>query len=144
MIFFDTSALVKRYVYESGSERVDEMLEKNIMSSAISKLAYPEILAAFTRRCREGEYSKDWLDKIINNFHIEMEKVLIIELRDELLPIIRRLISKHPLKGADAVHLASALWLKDNIAVNVSFSASDLNLLKVAEIEGLKVINPME
>lgn len=141
MIYFDTSALVKRYVFENGSQMVDEIIE-NIVSLATSKLTYPEMLSAFARRHREGEYSKDWLDRIIENFHIELANFIVIELQNELRPKVKSLIFKHPLRGADAVHLASAVWLKNSTAENITFVASDMNLLKAAEMEGLHIMNP--
>ncbi len=49
MIFIDSSALVKRYLREKGSERVQKTLcSENLL--AVSKLAYPEVLSAFMRK----------------------------------------------------------------------------------------------
>ncbi|MBI3592196.1 MAG: type II toxin-antitoxin system VapC family toxin, partial [Nitrospirae bacterium] len=67
MIYFDTSALVKRYVKERGSEKVDALLKDSTIV-VTSKLTYPEMLSAFTRRHREGTFSLKWLNKIVHNF----------------------------------------------------------------------------
>lgn len=54
----------------------------------------------------------------------------------------RRLIQTHPLRGADAVHLSSALWVGEEIGHPLRFIASDGPLLRAATIEGLEVMDP--
>jgi len=142
MIYFDSSALVKRYLREAGTESVNAILlsEKTI---AISKLAYPEILSAFMRKHRAGELAQKPLRSVIDQFESDWKHFFIIEFHDDLFPAIKALIEKYPLKGADTVHLSSALWLKYTAREDVKFVASDLNLLKAAESENLHVINPI-
>jgi len=62
----------------------------------------------------------------------------------QLLPIIKRVMAKHPLKAADSVHLSSALWLAKISNVSVTFVASDANLLQAAKLEDIGTINPEE
>jgi hypothetical protein len=49
---------------------------------------------------------------------------------------------KHSLKGADVVHLASALWIQKATKETVSFVASDIQLLRAAKAEKLDIVNP--
>ena len=79
---------------------------------------------------------------MLDQFEADWKTVFVIELHDELLPTVKLLLTKYPLKGADTVHLSSALWLKWAAKADVTFVASDTNLLKAARGEGLKVINP--
>ena len=60
----------------------------------------------------------------------------------EVFQFVDRVIERHALKGADSVHLSTALWLKETMKENVVFVASDLELLKAAEAEKLKTLNP--
>lgn len=143
MIYFDSSALVKRYVEEDGSDRANSILA-NTAIIATSKLTYPEILSAFARKHKTGEISIEWFNKIIENFETEWEYFLIIEIQDELLPLIRKMIKKHYLKGADSIHLSSALWLKHAAKEDITFVTSDINLLKAAQGENFQIINPQE
>jgi len=46
LLFFDTSALVKRYYEEPGTQTVDELIE-NDRTVVISSLAVIETLSAF-------------------------------------------------------------------------------------------------
>jgi len=142
MIYFDSSALLKRYLKEDGSESVNAILlsEKTIVTS---KLAYPEILSAFMRKHRAGELVGKSLRSVIDQFESDWKHFFIIEFHDDLFPTMEALIEKYPLKGADTVHLSSALWLEQTSREDVKFVASDLNLLKAAESENLHVINPV-
>ncbi|MGA2936134.1 MAG: hypothetical protein ABSF52_03435 [Syntrophobacteraceae bacterium] len=47
-------------------------------------------------------------------------------------------------KGSDKVnaHLSTALWLKQTMNEDVVFVASDLELLKAAKSEKLRILNP--
>ena len=141
MIYIDSSALVKRYLKEKGSEQVQKTLScENLL--AASKLAYPEVLSAFMRKYRAGELGEGSLKKVIDWFLSDWDRLIIVDLNDGLLPIIRTLVHNYPLKGADAVHLASALWLAQSLKENLVFMASDQTLLKAALSEQLLVLDP--
>ena len=63
-MYIDSSALVKRYLRESGSDRVQAIVaDADVI--ATSKLAYPELLSAFMRKHREGEIKKRTLRTIL-------------------------------------------------------------------------------
>jgi len=141
MIYIDSSALVKRYLKENGSEQVQKTLSGNNLLAA-SKLAYPEVLSAFMRKHRAGELGEGPLKKVIDWFLSDWDRLIIVEMNDGLLPILRTLIYNYPLKGADAVHLASALWLSKSLKENLVFMASDQTLLKAALSEQLLVLDP--
>jgi uncharacterized protein len=141
MIYFDSSALVKRYIEESGSDVVQSLLDRDT-SAATSKLAYPEILSALTRKQRSGELTKRSLQAAVQQFEADWAGIVVVEFHDELLPAMKSLLLKHHLSGADTVHLSSALWLKRALQSDLAFVASDLNLLKAARAERLEVINP--
>ena len=141
MIYFDSSALVKRYIEESGSDVVQSLLDRDT-SAATSKLAYPEILSALTRKQRSGELTRRSLQAAVNQFEADWEGIVVVEFHDELLPTMKSLLLKHHLRGADTVHLSSALWLKRSVQSDLAFVAPDVNLLKAARAERLEVINP--
>jgi predicted nucleic acid-binding protein len=141
VIYFDSSALVKRYVKEQGSDAVQSLIERGD-GLATSKLTYPEILSAFGRKHRAGELVRALFQGLVVQFEADWKSVFVVEFHDELLPTVRLLLTKYSLKGADTVHLSSALWLRRGVEVDVTFVASDVSLLKAAQGERLKVINP--
>jgi predicted nucleic acid-binding protein len=142
MNYFDSSALVKRYVEETGTNSVKSILSRG-GEIATSKLTYPEILSALMRKHRAGEIAKKPLQDIVARFGRDWYHILVLEFHNDLLHIVKFLIEKHPIKAADAIHLSSALWLKLSSKIDVTFIASDLNLLKAAQAEKLQIINPL-
>jgi len=141
LIYLDSSALIKNYSQEPGTHRVREILSAADRCS-ISKIGYAEICAAFGRKGRENP--KDRRVHLIGfqRFQEDWKLLNIVELEDDLLPVIRGLTEKHPLRGADAIHLASALWLERILRDEVIFVAADGRLLETARDEKLKTVNP--
>ena len=141
MIYLDSSALVKRYLKEKGTDVILSLSTQEEFI-ATSKLAYPELLSAFMRKKRAGELEDEPLQSVLSRLDADWPKLFIIEVHDELLPMIKTLIGKYPLRGADSVHLASALWLESTTRAGVTFVASDVNLLNAAATENMKILNP--
>lgn len=141
MIYLDSSALIKKYSQESGTDAVREMLA-GTDRSGISKIAYAEVCAAFGRKNRENPRDRKIHQKGFQSFEEDWKLFTIVELGDDLLPVIRDLTEKYPLRGADAIHLASALWLGRTLRETVTFVTADTRLLEAAQSERLKIINP--
>lgn len=141
MIYLDTSALVKKYVIEEGTGEVRALL-KNEDTIITSKLTYAEVCASFARKLREGNLEKVSYNKAWESFFNDWEVFTLVEIREEIFPLIHKLTQTHPLRGADAVHLSSALWVGNEIGQSLIFVASDILLLRAAAKEGLEVMNP--
>jgi predicted nucleic acid-binding protein len=143
MIYFDSSALVKNYVLEDGSSMVAKLILENF-NNATSKLTYAEMLSALVRRTRSGDLSLQKMREVIHQFEDDWNSLLIVDLHNDILPMIKKAIEKHQLKAADSIHLASAMWLKASLKEDIVFASSDLNLLKAARNERLSPINPQK
>ena len=144
MTYLDTSALVKRYVKEEGSEIVGSLFatEERLITA---KIAYAEALAAFCRRRREGYLAEKDYASLCQRFESEWEAYIdVVELTDRVLKDTRRLIDNYPLRGSDAIHLASALLIKNRVKGEFTFLCSDRNLLDAAGKEDLNTANPEE
>jgi predicted nucleic acid-binding protein len=142
MIYIDSSALVKRYVSEPGSEAMDRLLAEHPYAAA-SRLAYPEILSALNRKRAMKDISTRVFDEMAKAFESDWRKLFILELDDALLPIMKKAIRKHSIRGADAVHLASAMWLRSTLKEDVIFACSDRKLLDAARSERLVAFEPV-
>ena len=140
MIYFDTSALIKRFVEEKGSALVQSMVESG-EAVATAKIAYAEVFAGLTRKMREGNLAEVQYDLACRQFETDWHAYIRVELNDDLLFLARDLIRRHGLRGFDAVHLASALVLSGAIDEEVSFAAADRRLLRAAAAEGLRAVN---
>jgi predicted nucleic acid-binding protein len=112
LVYFDSSALVKLVVEESGSDLVAELWD-NCDAALSSRLAYPEVRAALAASARNHDLGDDDLvaaERAWEEFWAATRPV-------ELTPAVERqagqLAKSYALRGADAVHLASALAVND-------------------------------
>jgi predicted nucleic acid-binding protein len=140
VIYLDTSALVKRFVNEKGSALVESLVQRK-EAVASAKIAYAEIFAGLTRKLREGNLSKAQYALACRQFERDWHAYVRVGLEDNVLILARDLIKRHPLRGYDAVHLASALGLKIALGEEITFAAADGRLLKAAEAEKLLPLN---
>lgn len=140
MNYFDTSALVKRFVEEPGSAAVDALVSAGPVGTAT--VAFAEVHAGLARKQRDGDLTHAEYDTACRQFEAEWSAYLRIELREDVLKLARDVIRRHPLRGFDAIHLASALTLKRALAEDVTFVASDEGLLQAARAERLADANP--
>lgn len=143
LAYFDTSALVKAFVEEPGSDEVRNLLKGAEMPCA-SLIAYVEAVSALCRKRRERELSQSEFEEGCESFKRIWEGILIIELGHEIVSLAERLLCTHPLKALDAVHLASALWIKGETGEDVTFITSDKSLASAAREEGLDIVEILE
>ena len=144
MIYYlDSSALVKRYAAESGSDKVTGLIEGE-HKIAVSWLAIPETLSAVVRRAKGGSISADDLAAIRSQLNQDMQRFIIVEVHGAPVDGIETLIARHALRGADSIHLSTALWLGKAAKSPVVFVASDNELLNAARAERIKTFNPAE
>lgn len=140
ILFVDSSVLIKLYIAEPGSERMRWAATQGDTVAA-SRLAFAEIHAAFARRRREGLLLASEFEQLQHRFSEDWEELTQLPIGAEILTLIPGLCDRHPLRGADAVHLASALFLRQE-GLEVTFACSDRQLLEAAAAEGLATLNP--
>ncbi|MBI5179487.1 MAG: type II toxin-antitoxin system VapC family toxin [Nitrospinae bacterium] len=139
--YVDTSALAKRYFAEPGTERMNALLAGNV-KTATSILTYAEMLAVAARKRKAGDITAGQLRTIAQSFEADWKLFHVIPLKDDIRPLIRTVVGKYRLRGADGVHLASALFLAQAIQKEMVMVASDIELLDAAKKAGFKVVNP--
>ena len=146
--YFDSSALVKRYVVEIGTDWVRSILNAALPDEAlISKITGAEVASAFARRHRAGEISTADYTQMLNDFyeHFRYDYVRI-EVTDSVVLLAMDIAQQHTLRGYDAIQLASALLmdaeLKQVGEVGLTFASADNNLCNAARLEGLITENP--
>jgi uncharacterized protein len=112
LVYFDSSALVKLVVKEAGSHLAAQ-LWNGCDAALASRLAYPEVRAALAAAARNHDMAPDDLRTAEGAW----EEFWAATRPVELTPAVERhageLASQHALRGADSVHLASALAIGD-------------------------------
>lgn len=136
ILYLDTSALVKLYVREAGDARI-RTLKDRAEATATSVTAYAESRAAFARLLREGNTTPADHVRRVTTLNHDWERFVRVELAPEIARNAGELAETSALRGFDAIHLASALWLADRLARPVTFAAFDRRLLAAATHSGL-------
>lgn len=146
--YFDTSALVKRYLTEPGSTWVTDRTDPaNGSSIIVAILTRVEAAAALAARQRAGTVTLVERDAIIALllYHFATEYV-VVPLSDLVVEQAVRLTQQHRLHGYDAVQLACALDTNLTAVAaglpSLTFVAADDVLLAAARAEGLNTENP--
>ena len=137
-LYLDTSAIVKLYVREAGSELVASHLSGSPIA-ATSRVVYAEARAALARRHREGGLSALELRKVVDALDRDIKSFVTIEVSESLSMRAGQLADKHHLRGFDAIHLASALELKQLLGTDIAFLTFDNRQKGAAASEGLLV-----
>jgi predicted nucleic acid-binding protein len=146
--FFDSSALVKRYLRETGSTWVQSVTTAGSGNTImIAEITPIEIMSAVNRQQRDGKI-KARITKAIrllierhgNRQYITVSMSVIVIKR------AKDLLEKQPLRAYDSVQLASAI--ESNIRLisaglrPLVFVSSDTRLLNIASIETLSIDDP--
>ena len=119
MLYLDSSALVKRYVMEAGSDAVTSRFESG-EKIYTSILTFAEVHAAIGRKYREKEMSANEREKLIEHFLSDwLFSLSILELTANTMSALPSLCQLYSIKASDAVHLSAAFWLKDAIRLRV-------------------------
>lgn len=140
MTYLDTSALLKRFVAETGSVVVQGLVSRH-RPVATARIAYAEVHAALARRRRAGHLSEREYASTCRQFEHDWGAYVRVDLDDDVLVLARDLVRRHPLRGFDAIHLASAIALRIMLAEDFAFAAADTRLLEAARAERFRAID---
>jgi predicted nucleic acid-binding protein len=108
IVYFDSSAFVKLLIEEDGSD-LAAALWNGCDAAVSSRLAYPEVRAALAAAGRAGrlaEKERSHAESLWEDFWAATRPV---EFTEAVAAHAGELASRHRLRGADAVHLASLL-----------------------------------
>ncbi len=110
LVYFDSSALVKLVLDERGSD-IAAALWNGCDAALSSRLAYPEVCAAVAAAGRNHELTGSEASDAADEWETFWASVRPVELSFDVEQRAGELAARHGLRGADAVHLASALAL---------------------------------
>jgi predicted nucleic acid-binding protein len=141
--FFDTSALVKFFYAERGTEVVTQIMEHATSEIWISDLARLEFTSALYRRFRNKAIDEiklhmatNYFDQQLSCFNIEPLNQLVI---DEAGLLLKKYGKEYGLRTLDALHLGTYSLIFEQ---GWCFVTSDANLANVASLAGFLSFNP--
>ncbi len=139
--FFDTSALVKLYHQEKGTEKLDQIINNESYKIIISDLSIVEMTSAFAKKVRTDEIDQKIFKIAITSFEEDITKFEVIEfdkiIKFEAIKLLKRVGIKEGLKSLDALQIATALVTSRKSKIDLVI-VSDILLCKILRDEGLE------
>lgn len=138
LAYFDASALVKLVVDEDGSDLAARIWD-GCDAALSSRLAHVEVCAALAAARRNADLSPSGLRSALAGFDTFWRAVRPVELTEQVQLQAGQRVRDHALRGADAIHLASALAVGDR---QLLMAVWDRRLAAAARASGLAVSPP--
>lgn len=147
LFYLDTSAILKRYKSEIGSEFVEELMERRkpgeILASSL--LTAVEVFSVASRMLRGNIVSREEYDSLTSRFLADFTSHFQIGAVDNPLIVSSITVATtHRLRTADAIHLA-AIQRARGIAAgaeNIFVVTSDREMAEACRAESIEVLDP--
>ena len=140
-VFFDTSALVKLILSEEDGAPFARKLAGESSVLYTNWLTYPETISALSGAKRNGRVNEAGLRLGMELFHTIWPEFHLIDFTDGIADHAGDLALTHPLSGADAVQIASALATINE--AKLTFATWDCRQALAADALGLAVQPPI-
>lgn len=139
ILYLDTSALIKRYIDETGSEESRTWIKVS-QTKATSLITRAEMAAGLTRLLRMNVLTRADYSRAIQEFRTDWIDYRRLAVTEQLVARADRLACEFGLRGYDAVHLAAALTWQENLDFPVTLATFDRGLANAARQSGLAVL----
>lgn len=145
--FLDSSALVKRYVNETGTAWVLSLVGPTRGPSIyVARITGVEMASAIARQTRNGGLNPADAGTAMSRFRHDLShEYCVVEINPPLIAAAMRLAETHALRAYDAVQLAATVAVKgwcDSLGLALTLVSADLALNAAATLEGLTVEDP--
>ncbi len=144
LLYLDTSALAKLYVWELGSQRMLQLASASEAHQiALCAISQVELHSAIRRRQRAGDLSDDVANQAVERFELHIRnRFLRQSVSDQVIDLASDLVARHFLRAYDAVQLAGCIALRTVARESPIFVCADQQLLDAARSENLAVLDP--
>ena len=143
--YFDTSAMLKIYIEEDGTDRVLTLIDEDSDNRLfILELTLLEARSALGRRERMRSASTDTANDALAQ--IDRDRTSLFTIRPISALVMNeafRLIDSHPLRALDALQLAGCVLLSQAYNPPPIFVCADYDLCDAATTERIPTINPL-
>jgi len=136
--YLETSALVKQYVRETGTDEVIELVENagTVGSASFTKV---EMAAAFDKAVRQGWVKKKIALQAWQDFLDHWSSFNRLNISAGTIDRASTLAWDYSLRGYDAMHLACALLWKETLETQIAMATFDRDLWLASKKAGLAV-----
>ena len=146
--YLDTSALMKRYRSEVGSDVVGELFEGLADSEALvtSYLTALEVNSAANRLLGGGVIAPEVYQRLLGQFTQDMREygVRVMSVQNELVDRAIGIVRRYALRSLDALHFASAVAADGQLSGDqrLYVVSADRELVSACGEYGIPAINP--
>lgn len=134
--YFDTSALVKRYALETGSQAVYEAIAASRLAGTVL-ITRAEVAAAFAKAIRTATLTTDEAVLCLSRFREDWPRLVRLPVSEATVARAEQQAWQSGLRGYDSVHLAAALLWQEALGVAVTVVTYDRALWIAAAQAGL-------
>lgn len=138
IVYLDASALVKRYLVESGSEDVARLIAA-ATAVGTSLLSRAETSSALAKAVRMGALTREGGAAALQTFRREWPVFIRVQATEPVIAWADTLAWEQNLRGYDAVHLASAMLWQEGLGDPITLATFDRQLWDAARAQGLAV-----
>jgi predicted nucleic acid-binding protein len=138
ILYLDTSALVKRYVQEAGTDEVVALLEsaESVGSASLTKV---EMAAALAKIVRQGWVEMKIAMQAWQDFLDHWSSFTRLNISSGTIDRASSLALEYNLRGYDAMHLACALLWKETLQAQITMATFDRDLWQASKKVSLDV-----
>lgn len=141
-LYFDTSALVKLFSKEQGSEYVQQQVLRSENDIWVLELANIELICAIYRKYRNREISESKLEPILSAIDRQIQSLNIIPLASDIVNesclLMKQFGKNYGLRTLYALHIAGFSLFAEQ---HWKFVSADRNQLEVVERLNYEVIS---
>jgi len=144
--YLDASAWIKRYYAEEGTAWVQGVFAQKPVFACAS-LGLIEVTATLSRKRKAHEITYPQFMQKIVELEDDWGRFIQIQMTEEVVSLAKELTKKLFLRGADSVHMASALILQKRFEKDddrLIIIASDNELKAAARTLGIEVTDPID
>ncbi len=136
ILFCDTSALLKLYISEPGSEQVRALVEQS-EAVAVCRIAWAEAHAALSRRAREVPDDNAAIEQAKTMLAQDWSHLVVMEVTQSVVELAGEYADTFALRGYDSVQLAAAYETGRISQSQICFACFDTRLNKAAKMLGM-------
>lgn len=136
ILFCDTSALLKLYIVETGSDAVRAQVSE-AEAVAVCRIAWAEAHAALSRRAREVQEDAPVIEQAKAALARDWPHYLVMEVDQKLVERAGNYADTFALRGYDSIQLAAAFETGRISQSPICFACFDVRLNKAASVLGM-------
>ena len=138
-LYIDTSALIKHYIAEEGSDYVNDLINgASIIATGLITRA--EMAAGINRLLRMNFITREHYSVVLRDFRSDWKHYERIMITEEIVARADSLTCEYTLRGYDAVHIACSLIWQDALSFPVAVLTYDDELMRAAKKAGLETL----